>query len=61
MSVITVIIGILCTDFMDHKRQNDNIYFGRLSMLMIYELENPEKSPSTVIKPYEDNYAILPC
>ncbi len=59
MSVITVIIGILCTDFMDHKRQNDNIYFGRLSMLMIYELENPEKSPSTVIKPYEDNYAIF--
>ena len=28
-------------------------------MLMIYELENPEKSPQTVIKPYEDNYSIF--
>lgn len=59
MSIITVIIGILCTDFIDNKRQNDSIFFGRLSMLMIYELENPEKSPETVIKPYEDNYSIF--
>ena len=55
MSIITVIIGILCNDFIDNKQQNDSIFFGRLSMLMIYELENPEKSPQTVIKPYEDN------
>lgn len=59
MSIITVIIGILCTDFIDNERQNDNIFFGRLSMLMIYELENPEKSPQTIIKPYEDNYSIF--
>lgn len=59
MSIITVIIGILCNDFIDNKQQNDSIFFGRLSMLMIYELENPEKSPQTVIKPYEDNYSIF--
>ena len=59
MSIITVIIGILCKDFIDNKRQNDNIFFGRLSMLMIYELEHPEKSPQMVIKPYEDNYSIF--
>jgi len=59
MSIITVIIGILCNDFIDNKRQNDSIFFARLSMLMIYELENPEKSPQTVIKPYEDNYSIF--
>lgn len=59
MSIITVIIGILCNDFIDNKRQNDSIFFGRLSMLMIYELKNPEKSPQTVIKPYEDNYSIF--
>ena len=28
-------------------------------MLMIYELEHPEKSPQMVIKPYEDNYSIF--
>jgi len=59
MSIITVIIGILCNDFIDNKRQSDSIFFGRLSMLMIYELENPEKSPQTVIKPYENNYSIF--
>ena len=59
MSIITVIIGILCNDSIDNKRQNDSIFFERLSMLMIYELENPKKSPQTVIKPYEDNYSIF--
>ena len=28
MSIITVIIGILCSDFIDHKQQNDRIFFG---------------------------------
>ena len=59
MSIITVIIGILCNNFIDHKRQNDSTFFARLSMLMIYELENPEKSPETVIKPYEDSYSVF--
>lgn len=59
MSIITIIIGILGADFIDHKRQNDCNFFSRLSMLMTYELENPEKSPRTVIKPYEDNYSIF--
>ncbi len=59
MSIITVIIGILCNDSIDNKRQNDSIFFERLSMLMIYELENPKKSPQTVIRPYEDNYSIF--
>ena len=59
MSIITVIIGILCNTSIDNKQQNDRNFFGRLSMLMIYELENPEKSPQTVIKPYEENYSIF--
>ena len=28
-------------------------------MLMIYELENPEKNPQTIIKPYENQYSIF--
>lgn len=59
MSIITLIIGIECTNFIDNKRQSDSIFFVRLSMLMIYELENPEKSPKAVIKPYEDNYSVF--
>ncbi len=59
LSIITVIIGILCNDSIDNKRQNDSVFFERLSMLMIYELENPKKSPQTVIKPYEDNHSIF--
>ena len=59
MFIITMIIGILCSDFIDNKRQGDRIFFERLSMLMIYELENPEKSPQMIIKPYEDNYSIF--
>ena len=59
MSIITVIIGILCSDFIDHKQQNDRIFFERLCTLMIYELENPQTSPQTVIKPYEDHYSIF--
>ena len=59
MFIITMIIGILCSDFIDNKRQGDRIFFERLSTLMIYELENPEKSPQAVIKPYEDHYSIF--
>ena len=59
MSIITVIIGILCNDFIENKRQNDSIFFTRLSMFIIYELEDPEKSPQTVMKPYENNYSIF--
>ena len=59
MSIITIAIVFLCNDSVYSKHQNDSIFFGRLSMLMIYELENPEKSPQTVIKPYEDSYSIF--
>ncbi len=59
MSIITVIIGILCNDFIENNRQNDSIFFTRLSMFIIYELEDPEKSPQTVMKPYENNYSIF--
>lgn len=59
MFIITVIIGILCTNSIDDKHHNDSIFFQRLSTLMIYELENPEKNPQTVINPYEDNYSIF--
>lgn len=59
MTIITVIFGILCHDSIENKRQSDSIFFGRLSMLMIYELENPEKSPQSVIKAYEDSYSVF--
>ncbi len=59
MATITVIIGILCKDFLDNERKNDSIFFERLSMLMLYELENPEKSPQAVIWPYEDDHSIF--
>jgi len=38
--VITVIIGVLCFNSIDSKQRNDSTFFQRLSMLMIYELEN---------------------
>jgi len=59
LSIITVIIGILCANSIENKRQNDRIFFERLSMLMIYELENPGKDPGTVIQPYEDHHSIF--
>ena len=59
MLVITAIIGIILVNSIDNKQRNDSIFFQRLSTLMIYELENPEKNPQTVIKPYEDNYSIF--
>ena len=61
MSIITVIIGILCDDFMDNKRQSESLFFGRLAMLMVYELENPEKSPQTVIRPTKTVTLSSPC
>lgn len=35
------------------------MFFQRLSTLMIYELENPEKNPQTIIKPYENKHSIF--
>lgn len=57
--VITVIIGVLCFNSIDSKQRNDSTFFQRLSMLMIYELENPGKKPQAIIKPYEDQYSIF--
>lgn len=59
MLVITVIIGVLCINSIDNKQMSDSIFFQRLSTLMIYELENPEKNPQTIIKPYENQYSIF--
>ena len=59
MLVITALIGILCINSIDNKQRSDSIFFQRLSMLMIYELENPEKNPQTIIKPYENQYSIF--
>ena len=59
MLVITAIIGVLCINSIDNKQRGDSIFFQRLSMLMIYELENPEKNPQTIIKPYENQYSIF--
>lgn len=59
MLVITAIIGVLCINSIDNKQRIDSIFFQRLSMLMIYELENPEKNPQTIIKPYENQYSIF--
>ena len=43
MFIITVIIGILCTNSIDDKQHNDSIFFQRLSTLMIYELKIQKK------------------
>lgn len=59
MLVITVIIGVLCFNSIDSKQRNDSTFFQRLSMLMIYELENLGKNPQAIIKPYEDQYSIF--
>lgn len=59
MLVITAIVGVLCINSIDNKQQSDSIFFQRLSMLMIYELENPGKNPQEIIKPYENQYSIF--
>ncbi|MCI8529569.1 MAG: HAMP domain-containing histidine kinase [Lachnospiraceae bacterium] len=59
MLVITAIFGVLCMNFIHTKQQYEYIFFQRLSTLMIYELENPEKNPQIIIEPYENNYAIF--
>lgn len=59
MLVITAIIVVLCIDSIDNKQRNDSVFFQRLSMLMIYELENPENNPQTIIRPYENQYSIF--
>ena len=43
----------------NQKQQVDSVFFQRLSMLMIYELENPENPPQVVIKPYENSYSVF--
>ena len=43
----------------NQKHQVDSVFFQRLSMLMIYELENPENPPQVVIKPYENSYSVF--
>ena len=59
MLVIAAIIGVLCINSADNKQRNDSTFFQRLSVLMIYELENPHKAPRAVIQPYEDNHSIF--
>ena len=46
-------------NYINQKQQFDSVFFQRLSMLMIYELENPENPPQVVIKPYENSYSVF--
>ncbi len=50
MLIISIITGILCTNSIKNKLLDDKILFGRLSMLLIYELENPDKNLLTVFQ-----------
>ncbi len=59
MLIISIITGILCTNSIKNKLLDDKILFGRLSMLLIYELENPDKNLLTVFQPYETDYSIF--
>ena len=59
MLIITAVVGVLCMNSINQKQQVDSVFFQRLSMLMIYELENPENPPQVVIKPYENSYSVF--
>ncbi|MDE7309800.1 MAG: HAMP domain-containing histidine kinase [Lachnospiraceae bacterium] len=59
MLIISIITGILCANSIKNKLFNDSVFFSRLSMFIIYELENPDKNPQTIFKPYENNYSVF--
>ncbi len=59
MLIITAVVGVLCMNSINQKQQVDSVFFQRLSMLMIYELENPGNPPQVVSKPYENSYSVF--
>lgn len=59
MLIITLIIGIVAMNNFRIEKMNDSTFFQRMSMMLIYQLEDNDQSFETNIKAYEDKYAIF--
>lgn len=59
MLIITVIIGILSTNYIRLESINDSTLFQRMVTLMIYQLEDNSQNIENVIRSYEDKYSIF--
>ena len=59
MLIITVIIGILSTNYIRMESINDSTLFQRMVTLMIYQLEDNSQNIENVIRSYEDKYSIF--
>lgn len=59
MLIITLIIGIVGMNNIRIEKMNDSTFFQRMSMMLIYQLEDNDQSFEADIKAYEDKYAIF--
>ena len=59
MLIITLIIGIICANFIDIAKMNDSLNLQRIATLMIYELEDNDQHIESTIQGYEKNYSLF--
>lgn len=61
MLIITLILGILCTDRIRTERDSDSSFFQRMAVMMVYQLESDTLNMKNAIKAFEDKHAIFSC
>ena len=59
MLIITIVIGILFANDVRTESINDSTLFQRMATLMIYQLEDNNQNIKSVIRSYEEKYAIF--
>lgn len=59
MLIITFIIAIISINYISIENVNDSTLFQRMSMLLIYQLEDSEENFKSDIKEYEEKYSIF--
>lgn len=58
MLIITLIIGIICINYVHTQQNNDSTFFQRISTLLIYQLEDTDQNFKAIINEYENKYPI---
>lgn len=58
MLIITTIIGIVCFNTIHIEKMNQNAFFQRMTMLLIYQLEDNNQPYDVVLKTYEEKYSL---
>lgn len=59
MLIITLIIAIISINYLSVENVNDSFLFQRMSMLLIYQLEDSEEGFKSDVKDYEKKYSIF--